>query len=113
MAVRGQNPEAWLARWRQGSCPIHGLGLIDVGGEPLDSDAEAGCVRVHCPHEDCLFQAGRFPGKDRWHNLFGWVDGSQEIHAALLKANDIDEEGKPTRWAKQARTAYRLEEDDG
>ena len=112
MAVRGQNPEAWLARWRQGSCPVHGLGLIETSHEPRDVNADAGFVRTQCPHEDCLFEASRWPGKDRWHNLFGWLGGPDDIHAALLKANDVDAEGKPTRWARQARTAYRLEEEE-
>ena len=27
MGIRGQNSEAWLSRWRQGDCPVHGVGL--------------------------------------------------------------------------------------
>lgn len=117
MGVRGQSPEAWVSRWRQGNCPIHGLGLMPVVASVDDGDSRAHgrdntvAVEVHCTHEECDFHAARFAGRDRYHHRFGWVTGPDTIRAALRKANAIDDTGAPSRWAADARTSYPLDDE--
>lgn len=96
-----------MARFRQGNCPIHGLGLV-AGADAVDSDDG---IDVRCTHEECTFHARRFPGRDRHHHRFGWVDGSDEIRAALRKANVITDAGTPSRFAGDTRTSYPLEDE--
>jgi hypothetical protein len=107
MGIRGQGPEAWVARFRQGNCPIHGLGLVAANDAVDGADG----VDVRCTHEECAFLARRFPGRDRHHHRFGWSDGPDDVRAALRKANVIGDDGRPTRFAADTRTSYPLEDE--
>jgi hypothetical protein len=112
MKVRGQNPNAWRARWQQGNCPVHGLGLSASSEEDSSADASKG-YEVFCSHEECELRAWQWPGKDRFHSRFGWVSGPEEVKAALVKASEIVEEGtSPGRYARDVRTAWPTGEDD-
>ena len=120
MSRRGQTPQTRMARWWDGLCPIHGLGLVTPAGEappppPPDrwyrAEEPVGAV-VACPHEECDLRATLWPGKDQFHSRFGWISGPEEIKAMLLKANEINvDDNKPGRSARHIRTSFRLEED--
>ena len=120
MSRRGQTPQTRMARWWDGLCPIHGLGLVTPAGEappppPPDrwyrAEEPVGAV-VACPHEECDLRATLWPGKDQFHSRFGWSSGPDEIKAMLLKANEINvDDNKPGRSARHIRTSFRLEED--
>jgi hypothetical protein len=110
MAKRGQSSGAWVSRFIDGSCPIHGLGLVVVDADVDDNPVVGNAVR--CVHEECSFVARRFPGRDAYHHRFAWTGGPDEIRAALRKANVIDDDGVPTRFVKEARTSYPLGDDD-
>lgn len=119
MTRRGQDLEARLARWRDGTCPIHGLGFVTPPGEAPPAPRpdrwyrepeDVGAV-VACPHEECTIVAAQWPGKDKWHSLMGWRAGPDEIKAMLLKANEIsDDSDRPGRSARNVRTDFQLEE---
>ena len=112
MTRRGQDTDTRLARWRDGSCPIHGLGLA-TPRRPLPSTTASApdAVIVACPHEECTLVAVQWPGKDRFHSLFGFIAGPDDLKAMLLKAHEIeDDTDRPGRSARQVRTSYQLEE---
>ena len=120
MSRRGQDTQTRMARWWDGTCPIHGLGLVTPPGEappppPPDrwyraEDPVSGAV-VACPHEECTLRVSQWPGKDRFHSRFGWIGGPDEIKAMLLKTNEITaDDDKPGRSARQVRTSFQLEE---
>ncbi len=126
MSIRGQNPEAWRARWRTGTCPVHGVGFADVksadvksaGDEQSEDEADevsdgAASYRLQmCPREDCQVRVARFAGHDEHHASFGWVAGGDDIRAALAKAGEIAAEGvRPGKWGRVTRVSYRLEEE--
>lgn len=112
MGVRGQKPEAWVARFRAGTCPIHGKGLVvDSVAGVVDGGETVRCL--HNEPEPCTIVARRWPGKDRFHHRFGLVTASDEIRAALRQGNDIDDDGKPTRWTRESRTSYPIEDLEG
>ena len=100
--MRGQSKEAWLARWRDGCCPIHGGGFIaDAAGEP---------AHVRCSNEECAVRASRWPGTDEHHASFGWRAGPEEIRAALVHSNDVAEGSEmPGKSARVVRISYPLE----
>ena len=110
MARRGQSAGAWVERFTDGRCHIHGLGLVVVDAD-VDDNAVIGNA-VACTHEECSFVARRFPGRKPHHHRFAWTGGPDDIHAALRKANVIDDSGAPTRFVNEARTSYPLGEDD-
>lgn len=99
MSIRGQKPDAWIARWRAGTCPVHGVGLHEQDGG-----------RATCPREACPVVVAMHPGKDAHHRKLGWIEGPADVKAALVKAGQIDAEaGKPARWAVDVRTSWSLE----
>jgi hypothetical protein len=105
MAIRGQNPDAWLSRWRQGCCPVHGVGFIDEKGATV-----AGAIAVMCPRDECPVRATQWPGKDASHALFGWRAGPDDIKRALSRG-DIADDGRPGAHARSVRIAWPLEDD--
>jgi hypothetical protein len=106
MGIRGQGPDAWLARWRAGDCPVHGVGCV----APDESDGEY--TLAACAKEECGLVMALWPGKDEHHAKPGWVAGPEEIHAVLAKAGQIEAEGpRPGRWAADARVSWPLETD--
>jgi len=108
MSVRGQNNEAWLSRWRDGACPVHGTGFV------VDTHAPAaeGYVAVRCAVDECDVRAAQWPGKDENHASFGFIAGPEPVRALLAKAGDVDAAGdKPGPRARMVRIAYRLEEE--
>ena len=110
MSVRGQNPEAWCARWRKGMCPVHGAGLVDDDGAAAPSPEDG--VAAHCPREACTVRACRWPGKDDAHSFFGWLAGPDDARQALVRGGDIEADGpRPGSHARSVRTAWRLDED--
>lgn len=118
MKVRGQNPNAWVARWRQGTCPVHGRGLAakeadpETVGEPGQVEEDQS-VEVYCSHDECELRANQWPGKDRWHSVFGWAEGPDKIKAALVKAGEVEADGPSAgRWAKNVRTSWPMGEGD-
>lgn len=116
MSIRGQNPETWRARWRKGTCPIHGTGFVDDvgrdGGAAL-ADGAASYVAQRCvgqAGEECAVRVARFAGKDEHHATFGWISGPDDVKAALVKAGEIAAEGvRAGKWGKEIRTSYPLE----
>lgn len=110
MARRGQSASAWVERFIDGRCPIHGLGLVVVDAAVADNAVVGNAVV--CPHEECDFGARRFPGKKPHHHRFAWTGGRDDVHAALRKANVIDDAGAPTRFVNEARTSYPMADDD-
>ena len=113
MGVRGQNPEAWVARFRQGTCPIHGTGFVVItkdGKVDVDEDGRENVRCINTEPGPCTVLARRWSGKDAFHHRFAWVAGPEDIRLALRKGNDIDDEGKPTRWSREARTSYPVED---
>jgi hypothetical protein len=120
MSIRGQSNDAWIARWRGGTCPVHGVGFLeerpDSAPTGTSSDARwqdgassSSAKAVKCPREECTVRATQWPGKDAQHSKHGWVDGPAEIRALLVKSGQIDDDGKPGRWAADARTSWPLE----
>ena len=104
MRARGQSQEAWLSRWRDGACPIHGTGFV------ADVDGPDHTV-VRCSKEDCVLRAARWPAQDEHHASFGWIAGPDEIRALFVKAGDIEvDSAKPGRRGRIVRISYRLEE---
>lgn len=122
MKVRGQHTNAWLSRWRQGTCPIHGRGLVErpqpadaanADDDDFDGDAEVAeqMVEVACTKDACTVVVAQWPGKNQWHSLWGWLEGPDDIHAALVKAGDIPPEGpRPGHQARMVRTGWPLGE---
>lgn len=105
MSIRGQSPDAWLARWRAGDCPVHGVGCAANDDVTDDGYKVAACTR-----EGCIVVMALWPGKDEHHAKPGWIAGPEEIHASLAKAGQIEAEGpKPGRWAADARVSWPLE----
>ncbi len=104
--TRGQKPAAWQSRWRQGTCPVHGLGLREAGPDVERDGAGGTGATLACPVEGCDVRARRVAGRDRHHAFFAWVSGPDAIREALRKANDIDDAGAPTRWSREVRTGY-------
>jgi hypothetical protein len=103
MSIRGQKPDAWIARWRAGTCPVHGVGFLDV-----PSTTEAACARRE--RDGCTVVVAQWPGKDAHHRKLGWVAGPDDVKAALVKAGQIAAEGnEPGRWAVDVRTSWPLE----
>jgi hypothetical protein len=96
--TRGQKPAAWQSRWRQGTCPVHGLGLraADEGGD----------ARRVCAVEGCAVAARSLAGHDRFHVYLAWISGPDEVREALRRSNDIDDAGAPTRWSREVRIGY-------
>jgi hypothetical protein len=106
MARRGQTKEAWLARWRDGACPVHGRGFL----EDLEEGAEAAADArrpVRCSVEECVVRAARYAAHDDHHATFGWRAGPDDIRAVLAKAGDIAAEGEaPGPRARLVRFSY-------
>ncbi|HEY4222283.1 MAG TPA: hypothetical protein VGO62_13095 [Myxococcota bacterium] len=95
-----------MARWRDGACPVHGLGFVDDAAAPASEQARA----MKCGHLECTVKVARFPGPDDEHASFGWREGPDEIRALLAKAGDIAAEGdRPGKRARTVRTTYALE----
>lgn len=115
MSVRGQTPEAWLARWRRGDCPVHGGGMVDEEAAPNAVDEHGGAAEgraARCARAECSLRACRWPGKDASHSFFGWLAGPEEIRAALAGAGDIEDGGpRPGHHARSVRTAWPLPDD--
>lgn len=110
MGVRGQSHEAWLSRWRDGACPVHGVGFID--DPEAGPAADGGFVAERCPREECSVRVARWPGPDRHHASYGWRDGPEEIRALLAKAGDVEAEGqKPGRRGRVVRISWPLEDE--
>mgnify|MGYP001544587036 CR=1 FL=1 len=114
MSVRGQNNEAWLKRWRDGACPIHGRGFV-VDTSASAAAATAGpadaFVRVRCAVDECDVRAARWPGTDEHHASFGFLAGPDNVRALLAKAGDVDASSPaPGKRARMVRISYRLEE---
>lgn len=119
MKVRGQHTNAWLSRWRQGTCPIHGRGLVERPDAAAnvdrddddDDDGDEPMIEVACTKDECTIVVAQWPGKNRWHSLWGWLEGPEDIHAALVKAGDIPAEGpRPGHQARMVRTSWPLGE---
>lgn len=107
MGVRGQGPDAWLARWRAGDCPVHGVGC--AGSDEVVAE---GYKVASCTREGCDVVVAQWPGRDQHHAKHGWIAGPEEIRAALVKAGQIEASGpKPGRWADDARVSWPLEPD--
>ncbi|MCP4499273.1 MAG: hypothetical protein GY822_04815 [Deltaproteobacteria bacterium] len=107
MKVRGQSSEAWRARFRQGTCPVHGRGLVERSG----SDDDGGQLEIYCTKEECDFAASQWSGKDRYHSRLGWVSGPEKVKAALVTSSDIREDSnEPGFEARMIRTSWPLGE---
>ena len=103
MKVRGQNAASWLARWRKGMCPVHGVACVE---EVADEEF----VVAACAHEACDVVVALWPGKDTHHKKQGWLEGPPNIRASLAQAGEIEAEGsRPARWATEVRTSWILE----
>jgi hypothetical protein len=106
---RGQSKEAWMSRWRDGACPVHGGGFVD---DVAVSPTGDGPVPVKCSVDECPVRATRYAAGDAHHASFGWRAGPDEIHALLAKAGDVAPEGdQPGLRARRVRTSYALEEE--
>lgn len=103
MSIRGQSPDAWIARWRKGTCPVHGVGFPGAPDGPFDGSTTARCSREECPVVVAFWR-----GKDARHAKLGLVDGPDDVRAALTKALEIDG-AKPGRRAVDVRTSWPLE----
>lgn len=111
MSIRGQTPETWRARWRKGTCPIHGTGFVDVDGVAR-ADGAASYVAQRCVGEECTVQVARFAGKDAHHASFGWLAGPDDVKAALVKAGEVAAEGvRAGKFSREARVSYPIEPD--
>lgn len=120
--TRGQDTEARLKRWRQGNCPIHGLGLATPPGQiiappkktPVKGQVAAPMsTPVRCPHEECDFEAAAWPSSKEHFGLLGWQHGPEDIKAMLLKANEISADStEPGRSARPVRLSWPLEDPD-
>lgn len=115
MSIRGQNPEAWRARWRLGTCPVHGVGFVDVvGADGVAVEGVDGAASYRsqmCPREECVVRVARFAGHDEHHASFGWLAGGDDVRASLAKSGEIAADGvRPGKWAKVTRVSWRLEE---
>ncbi len=107
MKVRGQNSEAWRSRFRQGTCPIHGRGLVEKDTAKDDNVQ----VEICCTKEDCDFSASQWAGKDRHHSRLGWISGPENVKAALVASSDIREDSaEPGFEARMVRTSWPLGE---
>lgn len=109
MSARGQTPEAWIARWQTGACPVHGTGCVARDDEPPVADGYrvARCARAA---DGCTVQVALWPGKDAHHARLGWLAGPDDVRAALVKAGQIQADGAgPGRWARETRTSWPLE----
>ena len=103
--MRGQNNEAWLARWRDGACPVHGRGFVDDGAV-----TEAGFTPVKCSIEECTVRAARWATPDPHRASFGWCAGPDDIKALLVKAGDVDGDSeKAGKRGRVVRFSYALE----
>jgi hypothetical protein len=110
MGVRGQNNEAWMSRWRAGTCPVHGKGFVEDATAPAEQDA--GFFAERCPEDECDVRVARWPAHDAHHASFGWRAGPEKVRALLIKANDVDPNGPtPGTRARVVRTSYALEPD--
>ncbi len=115
MSIRGQSPDAWRGRWRQGACPIHGKGFID-DAESTAPPQPAGVldvfVHVRCPDPECTLRATQWPGKDEQHSFYGLRDGVDVIRVALTESGDIDYQAstRPGAHARSVRTSWPLNE---
>ena len=96
-----------MARWRKGTCPIHGVGFVvdkeAAGGPQLQSE--------RCPKDECVLRVTLSPGKDAWHGFYGWRAGPDEIRAVLVRAGDLQDDGRPGHYARSVRTGYPLSEE--
>jgi hypothetical protein len=115
MSIRGQNPEAWRARWRSGSCPVHGTGFVDVEADGVAvtaHDGAAGYRVQRCANAECAVRVARFAGKDDHHASFGWLAGADDVKAALVKAGELAADGpRPGKFSGEPRVSYPIEPD--
>ena len=108
--MRGQNNEAWLARWRDGACPVHGRGFLDDDDEVADPVGADVARALKCSILECTVRVARWPGADDHHASLGGRAGPEEIRALLVKAGDVDgDSARPGKRARVVRTSYRLE----
>jgi hypothetical protein len=117
MSIRGQSPEAWRARFRKGTCPMHGTGFVDVdAADPAAGEQQDGAASYRVQRcvgrvgEPCAILVARFAGKDEHHASFGWVKGPDDIRAALAHAGELAATGvRPGKWGKEVRVSHPLE----
>ena len=114
MSIRGQSPDAWRGRWRQGTCPIHGKGFVDDKDNPAPAKTagvDESYLEVKCPDLECTLRATQWPGKDQHHSFFGLRAGSDALRTALTQSGDIDREtsSRPGAHARTVRTSWPLE----
>ena len=114
MSIRGQSPDAWRGRWRQGTCPIHGKGFVDDKDNPAPAKTagvDESYLEVKCPDPECTLRATQWPGKDQHHSFFGLRAGSDALRTALTQSGDIDREtsSRPGAHARTVRTSWPLE----
>jgi hypothetical protein len=102
MTIRGQNHDAWIARWRAGNCPVHGIGCASAPAE------KGAAYRVAtCRKDGCSVVVSLWPGRDAHHAKLGWIAGPEDVHASLVKSGQIDAEGPgPGRFALDVRLSW-------
>jgi hypothetical protein len=115
MGVRGQSNEAWLKRWREGLCPVHGIGFVPDAAAEADATPRADNMPwpERCPDSECVVQVSRWPDdSDKHHGRYGWRGGPAPICALLIKSSNIAADGDaPGRYAKRVRVSYPIDDD--
>jgi hypothetical protein len=105
MSIRGQNHDAWIARWRVGSCPVHGLGCSKTGEKN-----KAGYQVAACQKDACTVVIALWPGRDGYHAKLGWIAGPDDVHTSLVRSGQIENEGpNPGRFALDVRMSWPIE----
>ena len=64
--MRGQSAEAQADRLARGCCPVHGIGMSQVGGPVYPQDGSLDFVIVGCDRRDCDIRAKAFSSHGPW-----------------------------------------------
>jgi hypothetical protein len=105
MSIRGQSHDAWIARWRSGNCPVHGIGCAVV---PQSDDTPY--KTAMCRKDACTIVVAQWPGRDTHHAKLGWIAGPDDVHTSLVKSGQIAANGpEPGRFALDVRMSWPLE----
>jgi hypothetical protein len=78
MRIRGQSQEAQAARLRNGCCPVHGLGMPQIGRwfYPEEDGTISAFTYVGCPRKDCDIAAKQ---GHPWGNAYDVFHTKDEI----------------------------------